>query len=336
MLNTSFLDHLTSQGAHPMDSLVEHFGDPEGERTALGQRCTLHPLAQDGLMRVIGADAKVFLQGQLSNDIGLVDQDRAQLTTWCTAQGRMLATFLAWRDRDAYLLQLPGELAGTVCARLRRFVMRARVDLAEATVDWVLLGLGGPGAAEVLAAIVPPPVEPMAMAAGADGTRAVMLATDLYQLAVPSDRARPAWEALSHRARPAGTRGWDWLRIRACLPTITAATQDQFVPQMLDLEHLGAVSFDKGCYPGQEVVARAQYRGQVKRRLFRIHADAALHPGQELDRADGAAAGMVLNAAPAPVDGSDALAVIQVEAAGAADLALRATGARVRILGPCH
>jgi hypothetical protein len=331
-----FNAHLAAQQrATFADSLVTDFGDAAGERAALARDRTVHPLTADGLIRVTGTAARTFLQGQLSNDLYDLDRSRAQLTTWCSAQGRMLASFLAWRDGDAYLLQLPRELLAATRGRLARFVLRADVALVEATADLVLIGLGGPRADEVLASVLPqPPSAPMEMSEDSAGTRAIMLAADLYQLAVQADRAVSVWQALARSARPAGTLGWDWRRIRACLPTITTPTQDKFVPQMADMERIGAVSFTKGCYPGQEVVARAQYRGQVKRRLFRIEAaSGALAPGQELAAADGTPAGSVVNAAPAPSGGSEALAVLQIEAAAGA---LRAGDAAVRVLGSCH
>ena len=205
----------------------------------------------------------------------MLDASHAQLSTYCTAQGRMLATLLLWHDAPDYFLQLPAEIAGErALRRLQKYILRAAVTLTDATPQLRLLGLGGPGASAALAGLVDrAPAEPMDDRARARGHRHPSARAG----AVRDRRAGPrtgaaVWNHLAGMARPAGTDGWRWRLIRAGLPVVTAATQEQFVPQMANLEQLGAVSFTKGCYPGQEIVARAQYRGEVKRRLFRLHA----------------------------------------------------------------
>jgi folate-binding protein YgfZ len=334
-IETPFHLHLHSRNARFAGAGVAHFGDAQGELAALSAGPTLHPLTTDGLLRVSGADAQAFLQGQLSNDIRALGPARAQLTTWCTPQGRMLATFLAWREDGDYWLQLPLELASTVHARLQRYVLRAQVTLADASASRALLGLAGPGAQDAVAALLDAvPTGPMQIVERA-GARAVMLRAGLYQLVVPAEQSADAWDRIAQHARPAGTHGWDWHRIQACLPTITAATQDRFTPQMADQDRLGAVSFSKGCYPGQEIVARTQYLGQVKRRLFRVHAEAsAMSAGQDI-LSGGSVVGTLLNAAPAPHGGSDGLAVLQLDASGRA-LALGEPRSALTVTAACH
>jgi tRNA-modifying protein YgfZ len=313
-MQSVFRSALESQGAVWREGILAHFGDPTAERAALGSAATLHVLSNDGLLAASGADAEAFLQGQLSNDIRELQDARAQFTTWCTAQGRVLATFLAWKDGGTYLLQTPLEVIQPVLTRLRRFVLRARVALENASELRVLFGIAGPGSREALvAAVRHVPDAPMRWI-DADEAQVLMLRAEMYHVAAPAAHAVAVWTALAGCAKPCGTPGWDWHRVHACLPMVTAATQDRFVPQMLDLEGT-AVNFSKGCYPGQEIVARSQYLGQVKRRLFRVHADAErMEPGQEVS-AHRASAGLIVNAAPAPHGGFDGLAVLQLEAA---------------------
>jgi tRNA-modifying protein YgfZ len=181
-----------------------------------------------------------------------------------------------------------------------------------------LLGVAGPGATEALTEVFGRiPDRPMQTLRTSDDATLIHLGHSLYQLALPPQAAPDCWDRLARLAAPVGGLGWQWRLIQAGIPTITRATQDQFVPQMADMERVGAVSFHKGCYPGQEIVARAQYRGQVKRRLFRLHAQTDLaHAGQAVFRADDTATvGTVLNAAPAPGGGSDLLAVLLLDAA---------------------
>jgi folate-binding protein YgfZ len=318
-----WLNDLRDRGALVDASQVLHFGDPAGERAALPVRPTLHPLTDWSVLRVAGTDARAFLQGQLSNDVDLLDPSHAQLSTYCTAQGRMLASLVLWREADEYMLQLPAELMDSVRTRLQRYVLRAKVSLTDATAELRLLGLGGPGAAAALAGLADSlGPGPMRVARGVALT-VIRLHDDLFEIAVTAQHWADAWDHLTRVAQPGGTDGWRWRLIDARIPVITAATQEQFVPQMANLEQLGAVSFSKGCYPGQEIVARAQYRGEVKRRLYRLHAPVgAPAAGQSVFDAGTASPGMVVNAAPAPGGGFDLLAVLPMSAAETGDLRL--------------
>jgi folate-binding protein YgfZ len=230
----------------------------------------------------------------------------------------MLASLLAWRDGDGYLLQLPRELCDGIRTRLQRYVLRARVKLVDETTSKMLIGMGGPGTGGLISDLFgEAPPEPMAKVTANDAT-IIGLAPDLFELVIDASLAISLWDRLARRARPAGTPAWQWRLIGAPIPVITAATQEQFVPQMANLEQLGAVNFTKGCYPGQEIVARSQYRGEVKRRLFHFHVEAQIAaPGQPIYAADAAAqaVGVVVNAAPAPVGGYDILAVVRIDQA---------------------
>jgi folate-binding protein YgfZ len=164
----------------------------------------------------------------------------------------------------------------------------------------------------------------------------IRVAEDKFVLSVAPERAADVWQALRQTAAPVGAPVWDWLRLNAGIPMIVAATQEQFVPQMVNLEVIGGVSFQKGCYPGQEIVARSQYLGKLKRRMFLAHADAEAAPGDSLYSADlgGQASGTVVNAAPAPTGGFDLLAVAQVESAATQPLHLKAPDGAVLHLKP--
>jgi len=317
------IEHLRQRGARQDGAEVADFGRPDEERAAAGSGATLHALTGDALLEVAGEDARDFLQGQLSNDVDTLNATRAQLSTYCTAQGRMLASLLVWRRADAFLLQLPAELAAPVRSRLQKYVLRARVSLADIGERCAILGLGGAGSGAALeAALGTAPRHPMDRV-GFEWGDAICLGHELYEVVVFGNDMASIWDRLARQARPTGTRWWRWRLIQAGLPGITAATQELFVPQMANMEALGAVSFEKGCYPGQEIVARAQYRGQVKRRLVRLHAPAGTpQPGQTLFAPPAAAVGTVVNAAPAPAGGFDLLAVVQTDSAGRGALRL--------------
>lgn len=230
-------------------------------------------LTRYGVLSVKGDDARDFLHAQLTIDMQSLTGEHAALAGWCSARGRLLATFLVIPAPGGYLLQLARDLAPTVAKRLGMFVLRAKVKIADESDAWVQYGTWNAGQEQAGVRV--------------DEGRFLQL--------VPA--AAPQPEANADEAQ------WALQEIRAGRPFITAATQDQFVPQMVNLEKLGAVDFRKGCYPGQEIVARAQYRGQVKRRMVQLRAPAgvALRPGQEFN------GGIVVDSA-----GGELLAVMPV------------------------
>jgi len=244
-------------------------------------------LGQYGLLQVTGADARAFLHAQLTNDLEHLAPATARYAGWCTAKGRLLATFLVVPLPEGFLLQLARDLVPAVAKRLSMFVLRAKVKISDATGEWLQYGLWDalPG-----------------------GDLSVRQARDRIEVGVDADRTLLMTRTPEDADTPA--EEWALAEIRAGRPLIVLATQDQFVPQMVNLELAGGVDFKKGCYPGQEIVARTQYRGAVKRRMVRLRG-AALRPGQDLysDDAPGQASGTVVNAA-----GDEALAVLQVAA----------------------
>ncbi len=292
---------------------VAHFGDTAGELMAARERTVLVPLTHLGLIEATGEDAKSFLHGQLTSDINHLSADQVQHSAWCTAKGRMQASFLIWRAGDAYQLALAADLEAASLKRLQMFVLRAKVKLVALTDSLALIGVAGPQAVAALAdAGLPCPAAPMTGAAN-DTARVIALDAQRYIAVLPQETAPSVWQKLSAKAMPAGLPIWRWLDIQAGFPLVTAATKEEFVPQMADFEKLGGVSFHKGCYPGQEIVARTQYLGKVKRHLFRVKGEQVLLPGTDLHSPDNpdTASGMIVSGAPSPAGGYEALAVVQ-------------------------
>jgi len=267
-------------------------------------------LAQFGMLSCTGDDARAFLHAQLTSDVAELAPDRARFAGWCSAKGRLLATLLVMPQPQGFLLQVSRDLAPAVAKRLAMFILRAKAKLADASDAWVQIGLWGAGAAERLAGLgLPVPAGELALARAGDAT-VVQVAHQRYLLVAPAAQRERILGAL----HGAGSDAWSLEEIRAGRPLVVQATQDLFVPQMVNLERLGAVDFKKGCYPGQEVVARTQYRGVLKRRMVRARVRAPAAPGNELFAADlpGQASGTVVNAAPAPDGSSEILAVVQI------------------------
>ena len=290
-----------------------NFGDANAELMAASKQTVLVPLTHLGLIEASGEEAKSFLHSQFTNDINHQGENLAQHAGWCSAKGRMLASFLVWRTSDSYQLILAADLQEAVQKRLQMFVLRAKVKLTAATDSTLLLGLSGPQAEEALAdAALLCPAEPMNTTM-ANGVTVIRLDGSRFIIAVPEVAKAELWQKLTIKARPAGVPVWRWLDIQDAFPLVTLATKEEFVPQMADFDKIGGVSFHKGCYPGQEIVARTQYLGKVKRHLFRLTSEQALKAGDALHSPDNPdqACGMVMTAAPSPVGGYAALAVVQ-------------------------
>ena len=316
-MNPSWQDHLRASGAIFDSDRVVHFGAPENERQASKTGTVLTDLSHLGLIGFSGEDAQAFLQGQLTSDVRKVDSDHAQYGGHCTPKGRLLANFLLWQDAGGdYLMQLPTELRESVQKRLTMFVLRSKVKVRDASNEFVCMGIAGSGAEALLqqhfGAL---PLAPMAVT-HAERASVVRLSGDRFQIIARPEHAAALWDALKQGSTAVGTSVWQWLEIRAGIPTISATTQEHFVPQMVNYELIGGVSFQKGCYPGQEIVARTQYLGKLKRRMYLAHVATQASPaaGDELYSPDmeGQASGMVVNAEASPDGGFDVLAVIQI------------------------
>jgi folate-binding protein YgfZ len=263
------------------------------------------PLTQLGLVEARGPDAAAFLQGQFSNDVRAVTPERAQLSSYNSPKGRMLAVLHVLRHGESFLLEVHRGVLEAVLKRLKMYVLRSKLTLAEAS-DRALFGLAGPGAAAALGALgLPAPEAPLACAwAGDTGVMRRLGPAPRFTLLAPAAGGAELWARLAARATVGTAQDWQRLDIEAGVPTVYPQTQDRFVAQMCNLDDLGGISFDKGCYTGQEIIARVHYRGAVKRHMeTRRLAGPPPAPGERLD------AGEVVDAVPS-LDGSLALIVV--------------------------
>lgn len=328
-MHTSWQAFLAAQGAIIENGAVTHFGDPQQELQAAVDGTMMADLSQFGLLAVDGDDAGSFLQGQLTNDIKLLTGDNSQYAGYCSAKGRLLALFLVHARDGRFFLQCNGALTEAVMKRLRMYVLRSKVNIADMSDGLVRIGLAGSHAeSALLRAYGSVPQAPHTLVSAQD-TRILRLPgeTPRFLVYLPVEHAAAAWQALRADCTPAGAAVWEWLEIRAGIPDVTPATQEAFVPQMLNLDALDGISFKKGCYTGQEIVARTHYLGKVKRRTRLAHAASATapQPGEPVFGADsGEPVGMVVRAAPAPGGGHDLLVEVRLESLAAGALRLAA------------
>lgn len=333
-MNSDWQSFLAQQGARLEQGIVQNFGDAAQERANAETAILLCDLSQFGLLRVSGEDAQTFLQNLFSNDIREADNGGVQLSSFNNAKGRMLASLLVWREGDDYLLQLHASLTGAICKKLSMYVLRSKVKIADISAERVLLGVAGAQAQAALeAAGLSLPAAPMRVLHTADAS-VLQREAGRFQIVTTPARAETLWPALAGKAQPAGSPCWDWLDIRAGIPFIRSETSEAFVPQMVNFEVIGGVNFKKGCYPGQEVVARMHYLGKPKRRMYRarIMVETPPVPGMEVFSAahEGQACGQIVSSARAAHGGHDVLVVVQTEVTDAFPVHLGAlTGPRL-------
>lgn len=272
------------------------------------------PISHLGVIRVQGEDAASFLHNQLTQDFALLDLQHARLAAFLSAKGRMQASFIGFkRSATEVLLVCSQDLLATTLKRLSMFVMRAKAKLSDATAEFALHGLIGDA---VVAA--------GGQAGAAPWDKQDLGAAHLVHLYPAAGQPRALWIAPQGTALPQAPvlSEADWLlsEVQSGVATLSAPLFELFVPQMLNYESVGGVNFKKGCYPGQEVVARSQFRGTLKRRAYLVQADAALTPGMEVFAASDAeqATGTVVQAAPAPEGHWLALVSMQIASAGEA------------------
>jgi folate-binding protein YgfZ len=282
-------------------------------------------LSSAGLISCRGADAIAFLHAQLTSDVAGLSPTRTQYSAYCSPKGRVLAIFLLWRGEEEALLQMPESVREPLQAKLSRYVLRAQVKIAGETAAYRVFGLWGAGARDTvvqLAGAAPAEVSEFVFA---HGIRIALLEEDRFIIVTPVAEAAAVRNALASCAPEKPESAWSLLEVRAGVPIVVRETQDEFVPQMLNLDLIGGVSYTKGCYPGQEIVARTRYLGRLKQRTYRIHLCTGTppEPGDKLYSAafgPDQASGVTLYGAPAPEGGYEALAVIQMRAAQAGEL----------------
>jgi tRNA-modifying protein YgfZ len=291
------------------------------EFEAVLARGAFMPLDQFGVIEATGDDAATFLHSQLTNDIQHLDAASARLAGYCSAKGRLLASMLAWREGEAIRLLLSNELCASVQRRLSMFVLRAKAKLVDVTSEVAVVGLAGDVRTALSSVFDALPDGVHVQVAGAAGALIRVpdaMARARYLWIGPKTEVAARLPALEDKLARVSPAIWDWLDIRAGEPRITQAVVEQFVPQMVNYDVIGGVNFRKGCYPGQEVVTRSQYRGTIKRRCALAHIGDTENvlPGRELfHSADpGQPCGMIVNAAPAPQGGLDALVEIKLAA----------------------
>lgn len=323
---------LLNAGAEFEDGAVQHFGNLRRELSVALTGNVFADLSHYGLISVHGNDAASFLQAQLSNDLNQVTEHTSQLGGYCNPKGRLIATMRIFRRGDSYYLCLPHPLVETVINRLRMFVLRAQVTLEDATETFVHIGVSGSEIESELSTVIRDLPDRIDAVTQTDETVKICVPGihPSFEIYTTTDNAKVLWDALNVRGAAIGADAWRLLDIEAGIPIIRPETSEAFVPQMVNLQLVNGVSFKKGCYPGQEIVARMQYLGKLKRRMYKLYTDSSQRPlpGDDiLVTGEDQPAGQVVDAAPHPDGGFALLAVLRIQAAEAAATAFKLAGA---------
>jgi len=318
-MNPAWQTYLQSRNAAIQDDRVVHYGNSAAELASVSSETVIVDLSHFGLIGFSGEDAESFLQGQLSCDVRLTKHSAAAVYgSYCNPKGRMLASFLLWHDKSQYVMQLPAVLQPAIRKRLSMYVLRAKVKLADMGDTLIRIGVAGSNADTLIGRVLGRiPDRDSGMIHTEKGS-VLRLGQDRFELILAPEQGPEVWGRLNEDSVPVGASVWEWLQIKAGIPIILPATQEQFIPQMANLDAIGGISFQKGCYPGQEIIARTQYLGKIKRRMYLANIEPAtsespVKAGDELFGADMGeqSIGMVVNATASPDGGSDVLAVIQ-------------------------
>ncbi|MBT0622747.1 folate-binding protein YgfZ [Pseudomonas fluorescens] len=282
------------------------------------------PLSHEGVLAVRGADAAKFLQGQLTCNLNYLSDTQASLGARCTQKGRMQSSFRILLQGDGVLLAMASELLEPQLADLKKYAVFSKSKLTDESAAWVRFGLSN--ADQALASLgLELPAETDSVARS-DTLIAIRVSPGRSELWVPVEHTEAVRAQLATQLQPADLNQWLLGQIRAGIGQVMPQTRELFIPQMLNLQAVGGVSFKKGCYTGQEIVARMQYLGKLKRRLYRLSLDATElpEPGTPLFApSHNSAIGEVVIAARAD-QCVELLAVLQAEAADSGDVHLGA------------
>jgi len=291
-----------------------------------GSDCQKIPLTHLGVIRVSGEDKETFLQGQLTNDTRNIDKGSSQLSGYCTPKGRMLANFRIFEDQqDNWFIVLPSERLPAILKRLSMFILRSKVEITDVTDEILLLGLSGDCIGKALTTPLPTKADEVTHADSISFIR-VETPSPRYMVAGNADAIIALWQQLDD-AMSANTSTWRLGDVRAAIPTVFENTQEAFIPQMTNMQLINGVSFTKGCYTGQEVVARMQYLGKLKRRMYRVSFDhnGSVQPGDEIFSSiskSGQGAGKLVDAINTGDNHYEGLAVMEISSADEGEIRL--------------
>ncbi|MBT8118209.1 MAG: folate-binding protein [Gammaproteobacteria bacterium] len=279
---------------------------------------------------VAGGDATDVIQGQFTNDVNKVDEEHSQISAFCNNKGRMLANFRLFQSQQNYFLSIRNDLVDGSIEHLQKYVLRAQVAIQDVSEQLIHIGISGNNAEKLLSQSIDKLNTTVDSVSQNDDYIAIRVADKIprYEIFCSLQHAKALWESLSEKTSVTSSTYWDYLNIMNGLPFIDSNTREEFVPQMANMELINGVSFEKGCYTGQEIVARTHYLGKQKRRTYRIKiiSDTPPKAGDQLatgTSTENQYTGTLITVYQTAANEYEALAVIQIKSAESETLKLK-------------
>lgn len=321
-MNNDWKNYLLSKGAQHTEENAFRFDDDASSNLKADNTDIICDLSQFSTLVIAGDDATDFMQGQFTNDTEKVDDNNSQLNAFCNNKGRMIANFRLFRYQQNYFFSLKNTLVEQSIQHLQNYILRSQVAIQDVSEQLIHLGISGKNAEKLLSPFIE--INNLEIDSVSQNENYIIIrAADShgksprYEIFCSFEHATKLWEAVSTSAEAVNSATWNYLNIQAGLPFIDSNTSEEFVPQMANMDLVNGVSFTKGCFTGQEIVARMHYLGKLKKRCFKVHIASEDKPetGDKLfaeNAKAGQNTGMIIQAEKNPESGYDALAVLQI------------------------
>jgi len=271
-MNNDWKNHLLQSGATQDDRGLFIFDESFADAPIAEDSNVICDLSHFSTVVIAGADAAEFMQGQFTNDVNKVDDEHSQISAFCNKKGRMVANFRLFKYQQNYFISIRQDLVDKSIAHLQNYVLRAQVAIQDVSQQLVHLGLSGKDAGAILADFINNPGTDVDSLSQNEDYIAIRAAGSIprYEIFCSPEKAIAFWQVVSEKASTVNSDYWDLLDIKNSIPFIDSNTSEEFVPQMANMELINGVSFEKGCYTGQEIVARTHYLGKQKRRTYPV------------------------------------------------------------------
>ena len=339
MMNNDWKNFLLQNGATQDDSGLFRFNNGFTDAEIAEDSNVICDLSHLSTVVIAGADAAELMQGQFTNDVNKVDDDHSQISAFCNNKGRMVANFRLFQYQQNYFISIRQDLVDKSIGHLQNYILRAQVAIQDVSEQLVHLGISGKDVESLLGDFIDNPETDVDSLSQNEDYIAIRTAGAIprYEIFCAPEKAIALWQVISKKARTVNNDYWDLLDIRNGIPFIGSSTSEEFVPQMANMELINGVSFEKGCYTGQEIVARTHYLGKQKRRMYhiRIKSRKRPNPGDQLateTSTENQYTGTLVTIYQTAADTYEALAVIQIKSAEEDTLKLKGIDADISIM----
>ena len=338
-MNNNWKNYLLQSGAKQDSNTLFIFNEGFSDRQLADNSDIICDLSHFSTVVFAGDDAAEFIQGQFTNDVTKVDEDNSQISGFCNNKGRMIANFRLFQHQQNYFISLKSDLLEDSISHLQNYILRAEVAVQDISEQLIHLGISGNNAESLLSPFVDKLSASVNSVSHNDNYIIIRVAGDTprYETFCSFEHAKTLWESVSEKANVVNSSCWDYLNIQNGLAFINSNTSEEFVPQMINMDLINGLSFEKGCYTGQEIVARTHYLGKQKRRTYRIRITSDIEPkaGDPLatdTSTENQYIGTLITVHPVAENEYEALAVIQIKSAEEEKLKLKDADAEITLL----